>query len=60
MHYFMKVLSKKKEKTINVSIAFSIFHKNSIKTFVKWFIIICWSNLYYFNVLYVDIKTKMG
>ena len=28
----------KKEKKINISTAFSIFYKNYIKTFIKWFI----------------------
>ena len=49
----------KKKNTINILIAFSISHKSSMKTFVKWFIIICWSNLYYFNVLYVNIKSEI-
>ena len=49
-----------KKKAINILIAFYIIsHKSSIKTFVKWSIIICWSNLYYLNMLYVNIKIGM-
>ena len=32
---------EKEKKKINVLIAFSIFHKSDIKTFLKWFINNC-------------------
>ena len=44
---------------INDLTAFFISYKSGIKNFMKWFIIICWSNLYYFNVLYVNIKSRI-
>ena len=36
------------KKIINVSTTFFLSYKSGIKNSMKWFIIILWSNLYYF------------
>ena len=35
MNYFKKFCMEKEKKTINVLLAFLIFHKSDIKTFLK-------------------------
>ena len=46
MHYFRKkIYWKIKKKIINILTAFFISYKSGIENFVKWFIIILWSNL---------------
>ena len=36
--YLKKIFMKKGKKTINVLTVFYIFHKNSIKIFLKWIV----------------------
>ena len=34
--YLKKILIEKEKKTINVLTVFFIYHKNGVKTFLKW------------------------
>ena len=36
---FLKIFYRRRNKSINVLAIFLIFYKNSIKTFLKWFIL---------------------
>ena len=36
---FLKIFYRRRNKSINILVVFLIFYKNSIKTFLKWFIL---------------------
>ena len=36
---FLKIFYRRRNKSINILAVFLIFYKNSIKTFLKWFIL---------------------